>query len=66
MSHPNFPLIATIGRRYRSLIARFMDMDSSQEGNKPTIYEQGREVRSSLHDIDNHIHVLLWRTNNWA
>lgn len=66
MPHPNFPLIATIGRRYRSLIARFMDMDSSQEGIKPTIYEQVGEVRSSSRDIDNHIHVMLWRTNNWA
>ncbi|XP_019848391.2 leucine-rich repeat serine/threonine-protein kinase 1 isoform X2 [Bactrocera dorsalis] len=64
--HPNFPLIATIGRRYRSLIARFMDIDNSQEGIKPTIYEQGGEVRSSFRDIDNHIHVMLWRTNNWA
>ncbi|XP_039969967.1 leucine-rich repeat serine/threonine-protein kinase 1 isoform X4 [Bactrocera tryoni] len=64
--HPNFPLIATIGRRYRSLIARFMDIDNSQEGIKATIYEQGGEVRSSYRDIDNHIHVMLWRTNNWA
>ncbi|XP_054091980.1 leucine-rich repeat serine/threonine-protein kinase 1 isoform X2 [Zeugodacus cucurbitae] len=63
--HPNVPLIATIGRRYRSLIARFMDMDSPLEGTKCKIYEQGREVRPSVRDIDNNIHVLLWRTNNW-
>ncbi|XP_054737581.1 leucine-rich repeat serine/threonine-protein kinase 1 isoform X1 [Anastrepha obliqua] len=57
--HPNFPLIATIGRRYRSLISRYMDTVDGANA-------QGRDARSSFRDMDNHIHVLLWRAKNWA
>ncbi|XP_067619795.1 leucine-rich repeat serine/threonine-protein kinase 1 isoform X3 [Eurosta solidaginis] len=68
--HPKCPLIATIGRRYRSLISRYMDSiddaNSHVQAAMVTHNEKERKTRSSSRDMDSHIHVLLWRAKNWS
>ncbi|XP_030371278.1 leucine-rich repeat serine/threonine-protein kinase 1 isoform X2 [Scaptodrosophila lebanonensis] len=70
--HPNVPLIATIGRRYRSLISRYVDVPESTTSSTMT---QSRLVGTPTHagaknlpivDLDNHIHCLLWRAKHWT
>ena len=68
----NIPLIATIGRRYRSLITRYMDSVESSSSCKqvatPThAFEHLKsQYKHQPQDVDNHIHVLLWKAKNWT
>ena len=57
------PLIATVGRGYRSLIARYTDMVMTPTGLQSPMhaYQGGdREVRS------HNMYALLWRAERWA
>ncbi|KAL9897903.1 leucine-rich repeat kinase isoform 1-T1 [Glossina fuscipes fuscipes] len=62
------PLIATIGRRYRSLISRYMDSSerSARHITSPSHYEFLKSPKSQPADIDNHIHCLLWKAKDWT
>ncbi|XP_059217831.1 leucine-rich repeat serine/threonine-protein kinase 1 isoform X2 [Stomoxys calcitrans] len=68
----NVPLIATIGRRYRSLISRYMDsLESTSLKNvvTPTHFDHFKNQYKNLNqqqDVDNHIHVLLWKAKDWT
>lgn len=66
----NVPLIATIGRRYRSLISRYMDsVESSGKyvGTPTHPFEHlKQQLKNQPQDVDNHIHVLLWKAKNWT
>lgn len=66
------PLIATIGRRYRSLITRYMDEPESSTPSRsrvatPVHFEAAKSSKTNSTDnVDNHIHCLLWRAENWT
>lgn len=57
------PLIATIGRRYRSLINRYMDETVDHQENYKNLYKQSSQ---QITDLDNHIHCLLWKAKDWT
>lgn len=67
----NVPIIATIGRRYRSLISRYMDSGETSVKNvaTPTHFDHFKNQYTKPNqpqDIDSHIHVLLWRAKDWT
>lgn len=71
VSNQNIPLIATIGRRYRSLITRYMDsVESSTTKQVATPTHAFEHLKNQYkhqpQDVDNHIHVLLWKAKNWT
>ncbi|XP_037942769.1 leucine-rich repeat serine/threonine-protein kinase 1 isoform X2 [Teleopsis dalmanni] len=64
----NSPIIATIGRRYRSLISRYMD-DTQTTKNISTSNQSEpfkNSPKTTSVDIDDHIHCLLWRAKDWT
>lgn len=68
LSNDKVPLIATIGRRYRSLISRYVESSAESSAacsavSTPT-HSAGKSVPPA--DVDNHIHCLLWRAKNWT
>ncbi|KAJ9598231.1 hypothetical protein L9F63_011052, partial [Diploptera punctata] len=62
------PLIATVGRGYRSLIARYTDMVMTPTGIQSPmhVYHSG-ERTGGLGEVRNHnMYALLWRAERWA
>ncbi|XP_017968519.1 leucine-rich repeat serine/threonine-protein kinase 1 isoform X2 [Drosophila navojoa] len=69
MPNAGIPLIATLGRRYRSLISRYVDMGESTSNNSSSVAStptHGAGKPMPIADLDNHIHCLLWRAKNWT
>jgi len=67
LSKDNVPLIATIGRRYRSLISRYVDSaESSTKSSAVSTPTHGAAKSVPPADVDNHIHCLLWRAKHWT
>ncbi|KRF83412.1 leucine-rich repeat serine/threonine-protein kinase 1 isoform X2 [Drosophila virilis] len=69
MPNASVPLIATLGRRYRSLISRYVDMGESPSNTASSVastptHGAGKSMPPS--NVDNHIHCLLWRAKNWT
>lgn len=67
MCNTNTPLIATIGRGYRSLIDRYTDVITTHAttplGNeKRSILSSARE---STKDRSNHMHCIIWKADHW-
>ncbi|ALC46696.1 Lrrk [Drosophila busckii] len=63
------PLIATLGRRYRSLISRYVD--NAETGNHSQTSVASTPTHAAAKsmppaDVDNHIHCLLWRAKHWT
>ncbi|XP_068156290.1 LOW QUALITY PROTEIN: leucine-rich repeat serine/threonine-protein kinase 1 [Drosophila tropicalis] len=61
-------LIATIGRRYRSLISRYVDMAETSGQCSSTVSTPTHCAAKTLPptDVDNNIHCLLWRAKHWT
>ena len=63
-------MIATIGRRYRSLITRYMDEPETSTPSRSRvstpIHFEAKSSKTAAIDVDNHIHCLLWRAENWT
>ncbi|XP_037707527.1 leucine-rich repeat serine/threonine-protein kinase 1 isoform X1 [Drosophila subpulchrella] len=67
LSNDNVPLIATIGRRYRSLISRYVDSaETSSMCSAVSTPTHGAAKLVPPADVDNHIHCLLWRAKHWT
>lgn len=70
MPNNGVPLIATLGRRYRSLISRYVDTAESTAqschsvASTPTHGGAGKSLPPA--DVDNHMHCLLWRAKHWT
>ncbi|XP_055923849.1 leucine-rich repeat serine/threonine-protein kinase 1 isoform X2 [Eupeodes corollae] len=60
------PLIATIGRRYRSLISRYMDDVDSSRQPSTSHFEHHKSPKILPPDVEHNIHCLLWRAKNWT
>ena len=60
------PLIATIGRRYRSLISRYMDNIDSIGQPSTSHFEHHKSPKILPPDVEHNIHCLLWRAKNWT
>lgn len=61
------PLIATIGRKYRSLLSRYIK-DNNNSGSSTTNNElEGDSMQSnSSLSIDDSVHCILWKAENWV
>ncbi|XP_032596558.1 leucine-rich repeat serine/threonine-protein kinase 1 isoform X2 [Drosophila grimshawi] len=69
MPNASVPLIATLGRRYRSLITRYVDMGESTSHTSNSVAStptHGAAKSVPPVDVDNHIHCLLWRAKHWT
>jgi len=67
LSNDKVPLIATIGRRYRSLISRYVDSaETSSMCSAVSTPTHGAAKLVPPADVDNHIHCLLWRAKHWT
>lgn len=66
----NCPLIATVGRGYRSLIARYTDMVMTPTGvESPMHMYQGNGAHQIVGGGDvraHNMYALLWRAEKWA
>lgn len=60
------PLIATIGRRYRSLISRYMDNVDNSHQPTTSHFEHHKSPKILPPDVEHNIHCLLWRAKNWT
>ncbi|XP_062127004.1 LOW QUALITY PROTEIN: leucine-rich repeat serine/threonine-protein kinase 1 [Drosophila sulfurigaster albostrigata] len=69
MRNAGVPLIATLGRRYRSLISRYVDTAESTSRSAGSVVStptHGAAKSVPPADVDNHIHCLLWRAKHWT
>lgn len=62
-NHDNTPLLATIGRGYRSLLTRYTDVPSNMAN---TITSPVSTNNSFLISNRQNMFVLLWRAEHWG